>query len=159
MQSKEAKIRAARLLRIISDSGSIDFAGAGLIIYRDIRALAHIALRDNSLDAEFKNSVGEQAVANAIKNIANINSPWHDGFLFIRSDDFELTHIAQYVSPPIPRGIKFTASGFGARRMTAVLSSLVTGIELTVVLSRHGEVMVFERGEKLEIEEIKRWLR
>lgn len=153
MEAKEVSKQVAQLMRRISDETPEDFAGLGLIVYSQLDELSHIPLHVPASDTKVVNAIGEEAVAGVLVHLSTLSSPWHDGFHFIRLADFRLTHVAQFVSPPVPADEALVPLERGARHMTAALASLVNGILLTAVLPAQGEVVLYKEGKKVYVKE------
>lgn len=141
--------RVARLMRRVWNAAPQDFVGLGLIVYTHIGKLPHLPLQVPPLDPQVADATGDEAVATSLAQISAFHSPWHDGFHFIRLSDFRLTHVAQFVSPPIPMSATAVTPERGARHMTAALASKVGGVALACVLPTQGEVLFFEEGKRV----------
>ncbi|WP_131726028.1 hypothetical protein [Bordetella pseudohinzii] len=72
--------------------------------------------------------------------------PLHDGFHFVCVDSWRLTHVSQFISPPIPEGADHRFHVSGARLMAALLTSLLPGIECVGIVSQSGEIHLFRDG-------------
>lgn len=149
--------RIASLLRQIGSAVDHEFAGLGLIFYTSMDALPHLALSTPPHETTLKDARGEARVAEILVNVSALRSPWHDGFHFIRTHDFALTHIAQFVSPPIIAALGNRPIEGGARHVSASLSSEVDGISLTAVLPASGSGVLYERGQGTCIGGRERW--
>jgi hypothetical protein len=131
------------LSRLIADSTE-DFAGVGLLFYREPLNLPTIPL----VTASERPPVLPQGVRGAVELLrlsSRRGSPFHDGFHLVHVPRMEITHLSQFVSPPIPmlRGGDADLLGGGARLMTAYLSSLVENIDLAAVtLSRRTGALI-----------------
>jgi len=125
-----------------------DFSGMGLVLYRGRHTLPHLSLR-NSEPAILEHAVGPKHVAHVLSELASTNSPWHDGFHFIDEDEGRLTHVAQFISPPIPTQVALISSEGGARHMSAALASLLCGISMVGVMTSRGEISVYVSGERV----------
>ena len=92
---------------------------------------------------------GTDAIASTLANISSASSPWHDGFHLVDFTGPALTHISQYLAPPVgTRGTEVLGiqRPTGARHMTALLVSQLEGVACVGLLPRHAEPTVFERG-------------
>ena len=81
--------------------------------------------------------------------ISTGHSPWQDGFHFVLVRDMRLTHVAQFVSPPLDPVGSFVTSERGARHIAAALASMVEGIVCVGVVPAHGEVAVYRSGRRV----------
>ncbi|WP_263568697.1 hypothetical protein [Paucibacter sp. DJ2R-2] len=88
----------------------------------------------------------EVDLAEALSRISVMSSPLHDGFHFVEAHSWRLTHLAQFISPPIPDDATQRFQGTGARLMAALLASLLPGIECVGLVSHSGEIHLFSRG-------------
>lgn len=124
---------------------STSFTGLGFIVYDD--SFDHCIHTDiySKLAVPSGICIDSKAAIDFFLELGCRENPYHDGFSFIRSDGF-LTHIAQYVTPPI-RGCVDVPEGLGARYMTAHYSSLIPGVLLTAIVCSHGGGYVFQRGD------------
>ena len=124
------------------------FAGLGLIYYRSIRDLPILALGDTSLDTPTLPIGSASAIANALVEVSDRSSSWHDGFHLIDARSGALTHLSQFISPPLDvqlAGLRsFKPSG--AREMAAMLASQIEAVESVAVLGSDGEARVFREG-------------
>tara|TARA_R110002167_G_scaffold254359_2_gene460579 strand:- start:28377 stop:28688 length:312 start_codon:yes stop_codon:yes gene_type:complete len=90
--------------------------------------------------------IGDNDIATALASISTMRGPYHDGFHFIDVSSWQITHISQFISPPIPRGAEQRFHGTGARLMAAMLASLLPGITCVGLVSRCGQVHLFYNG-------------
>lgn len=125
-----------------------DFSGLGLVLYRPGHALPHASLRE-AVPAELEEAIGANRIARVLSRLASVRSPWHDGFHFVDASDVRLTHVAQYISPPIPPRIGLCSFMGGARHMSAVLASRIDGVAMVGVLTSKGEISMYVDGERL----------
>lgn len=92
---------------------------------------------------------GAEAIASTLSVISGASSPWHDGFHLVEFTGPALTHVSQYLAPPVgTRGAEVWGSQrpTGARHMTALLVSQLKGVACVGLLPSHAEPTVFERG-------------
>lgn len=144
--------RISSLFHLIEKALTPDFSGLGLVFYTSLLELPHLALDTPSYGSMVARVVGEGLVAETLARVSSYQSPWHDGFHFVRVSDFSLTHIAQYVSPKIPSGLSVLSIRGGARHVSAALSSMSPGITLTAVLPAQGNGVVYKGGQGKLIE-------
>lgn len=137
---------ALQLLRHVAQQLTSDFAGLGIVFYDSLSALPHLPLEvvgDERFELPVK---GIEAVCEVIVRTARRSSPWHDGFHFIRADSASLTHLCQFIAPPLPAAPAPLPRARGARHMTALLASRVTGIATIGLLTHEREASVYGGG-------------
>lgn len=137
---------AVRVLRAASAQLPIDSTGLGVIFYATLDELLFLGLdvppvADGSLPV-----FGESAIATTLAQVSRVGSGWHDGFHFVDVEREVLSHLAQFVSPPLPLLSATTPAAAGARHMTAVLASRVQGIHGCGVLTARSELSYFSDG-------------
>ncbi len=125
-----------------------DFSGLGIVLYRRGHALPHAALRE-AAPPELEGALGADQIATALSALASVCSPWHDGFHFVDVFDVRLTHVAQYISPPIPPRMGLCSFMGGARHMSAALASRIDGVVMVGVLTSKGEISMYVEGERM----------
>lgn len=133
------------LLRSIADNRCSDFCGIGLVFYSDLAKLPHLQMTtegENPNITQFSNS----DIASALTSVSTISSPFHDGFHFIDMWSWKMTHLSQFISPPIPHDAAQRFHGTGARLMSAMLASLIPGIACVGLVSQGGQVHLFCSG-------------
>lgn len=135
------------ILSAVAQRRPESFAGVGLIFYRDLAALPHLQLR-GSPECPALPVRGLLAIAETVAAVSAQSSPWHDGFHFIDIEEEMLTHLSQFLSPPIPSYPRaFDAKlPTGARQATALLASSTSGIACTGLVSVAGDVAIYENG-------------
>ena len=89
--------------------------------------------------------------ANVIATLASLatrGSISHDGFHLIDANNGNLTHIAQYVSPPLDLALANPSAIWpqGARQMTALLVSTLPQVDVAAVISTEGKIKFYENG-------------
>jgi len=140
--------KALHLLRAIADHKSDDFSGVGVVFYDDIAALPHLQLT-NETENPCSMLFSDWNLATTLAAISTMRSPLHDGFHFIETRSWRLSHISQFISPPIPIDAAQRFHGSGARLMAAVLASLLPGITCVGLISHSGETYLFHSGVDL----------
>ncbi|MCC5086722.1 diadenylate cyclase [Xanthomonas campestris] len=125
----------------------------GLVLYHGRHALPHLALRNNN-PTMLEGALGLEQVAHMLSKLACTESPWHDGFHFIDAAEVRLTHVAQFISPPIPTQVELVSSGGGARHMSGALASMIDGIYMVGILTSKGEVSLYVDGKRVLHEEM-----
>jgi hypothetical protein len=141
---------AVLTLKRIAIELSPTFTGIGVIFYDDLSGLPHLQLCGGPLHVP-PSEMFTGDLANALQCLAQQASPWHDGFHFVKASDFRLTHIAQFISPPIPVDLVEVVTGKGARFMSAFLSSLIPGIACVGMVSHDGQASLFEHGVLVQL--------
>ncbi|PPT93843.1 hypothetical protein XaraCFBP7407_16735 [Xanthomonas arboricola pv. arracaciae] len=134
-------------------AASADFSGLGLVLYQGHHALPHLALTASDppdLDGAF----GAERVAEVLSKLASTRSLWHDGFHFVDVAGVRLTHVAQFISPPISKRLRLGTLVGGARHMSAALASMIDGVAMVGVLTSKGEISVYLDGERIQQQEI-----
>lgn len=137
--------RAEQVLRAIARLRGRDFSGIGLVFYEDLTYLPHLQLTDGYVDSDLRQLV-EVDLAIALSSISVISSPLHDGFHFVDVRRWQLTHLSQFISPPIPSDATQRFHGNGARLMAALLTSLLSGIACVGLVTHGGEIHLFSHG-------------
>jgi hypothetical protein len=87
--------------------------------------------------------------AEFLRAIANPSGSFHDGFHLIDAERLVVTHVCQYVAPPIPAVLPGDALSYpvGARYMTARLASLLPSVVLTATLNKREGAVLFVNGQ------------
>lgn len=137
---------ALEVLRAAGLERPEDFAGLGVIFYESLEKLPFLGL-EVPLNPEVQLPVfGDASIARALAQVSSVRSGWHDGFHFVDAKCEALSHLAQFVSPPLPRLLVSSPVATGARHMTAALASQVKGILGCGILTAHGELSYFSDG-------------
>lgn len=140
---------AFELLEQIAGCRPADCCGLGVVFYHHLEALPRLGLGDQDHQPVLPVS-GLVAIASTLASISSASSLWHDGFHLVNNlGGPELTHVSQYLSPPI--ALRCAADigcsrPTGARHMTALLVSQLEGIACVGLLTNQGEATIFERG-------------
>jgi hypothetical protein len=137
--------RALALLRSIASNRGSDFSGTGVVFYCDLAGLPHLQLNSGREDPD-ASRFGDRDIASTLTSISTMCSPLHDGFHFIETRAWQITHLSQFISPPIPPDSVQRFDGTGARSMAAVLASLLPGIICVGLVSQGGQVHLFCGG-------------
>lgn len=136
---------ARQLLAAIAAKRASDFTGIGVVFYVDLRSLPHLQLT-NDLIAPEASRFDCVDLASLLASISTQSCLLHDGFHFVNAQDWKLTHLSQFISPPIPRDASEKFQGTGARLMAAVLASVLPGIASVGLVSHTGDVHLFCGG-------------
>lgn len=122
------------------------FSGIGVVVYTPGTSLPIYALRPAV------NIRGSEDIVSSLARIASVHSEFHDGFHLI-SDDWRLTHVAQYFAPPIPPDVDINPSRRGgARYVTALFGSLMPGVSLCGVASIGFGLAILQSGAEVHFE-------
>ncbi|MEQ5127753.1 hypothetical protein ABN225_13235 [Providencia alcalifaciens] len=130
-----------------------NFMGLGIILYTTTEGLPVVPL-GSRLDSERNLPISNTSnVVNALASLATRESTMHDGFHLIEAKSGDLTHIAQFVSPPLSVALANPSANWpqGARQMTALLISTLPQVEVAAVISAEGSVQLFEDGIEQKI--------
>ena len=129
-----------KLLEEVSGAAGADFSGIGVIVAASLETLPIIALRPTS-----KPNID----ATTATALAEISHPWHehhDGF-HVLTPELKIEKVAQYFSPPIVSVARIDRQKrFGGRYLAALFGSMVPGVLVTGIASRHFGVAVFQQG-------------
>jgi len=126
---------------------SDSFTGAGIVFYSALKALPNAALGNPLTPKPQLPITGIDAIASTLSDISDSASPWHDGFHMVDIRSHTLTHLSQFLAPPLENLPYLPESRpSGARLMTAMITSMVDGIDCVGVLSTSGDVIIYKRG-------------
>ena len=127
------------------------FSGLGLIFYSSLVDLPVVALGDQTLFPQTLPVSDRQTLVSLLAEISTFISPWHDGFHLIDANSFALTHISQFLSPPVECLHQSNSRGLpvGARHMAAMAGSRIASVSYTALLSNKCVPAVFQRGRSL----------
>lgn len=142
------------LLGQVQSHATHAFSGLGLIFYSSLADLPIVALGNQSLYPRALPVADRLTLASLLAEISTFSSPWHDGFHLIDANSFALTHISQFLSPPVELLRQSSSQGFpvGARHMAALAGSKIASVSYTALLSNKGVPAVFHRGRSLDEE-------
>ena len=137
---------ALQLLRYTAPKLASDFSGLGIVFYDSLTALPHLRL-EVSGDERFDLPVlGLEPICEVFVRTARQSSAWHDGFHFVRASTTTLTHLCQFIAPPLPGRDDAAPRASGARHMTALLASKVAGIAAIGLLTHERAASIYEAG-------------
>ena len=140
---------AFALLEQVAKQRLADFCGLGVVFYRQLDSIPMLALGDQARCDLTLPVQGTGAIASTLANISSASSPWHDGFHLVELTGPALTHVSQYLAPPVSThgtAVLESQRPTGARHMTALLVSQLKGVACVGLLPRHAEPTVLERG-------------
>lgn len=144
MQSSQT-FNALQLLRHAVPKLASDFAGLGIVFYDSLAALPYLQLE--VVGERFQLPVvGLEPISELLARTARRSSSWHDGFHFVHAGSGTLTHLCQFIAPPLPWATDAAPRASGARHMTALLASKVVGIVAIGLLTHEGAASIYEAG-------------
>lgn len=143
MSKKEQLTFFRKLLKNIYLNKSSDFSGIGIVLYKDFNLLPTSSLRKKSKIRPFITDFNE--ILNTLSTISNKSNTYHDGFHFI-SQDFHLTHICQYFSPPIINDAPINLK-YGGRYRASLYASFLDSVIACGVASNNYEPTIFINGK------------
>lgn len=123
-----------------------DFAGLGIVFYDSLAALPYLQL-EVAGNERFELPVdGLEPIAKLLAWTARRSSAWHDGFHFVHAGSGSLTHLCQFIAPPLPGVTDAVPRAGGARHMTALLASKVAGVAAIGLLTHQHAASIYEAG-------------
>jgi hypothetical protein len=146
---KDVKKSFYNILKKISKEYNGDsFTGIGMTLYQtgSFSEKNHCDLRP-SIPCPKNVSLEEEGTVKVLLEIADCESPLHDGFVFFNEKGV-LTHISQYFVPP-PVDDIIPNESYGTRYHSAQFGSLIEGVILTGVLCCDREPHLFEKGKEV----------
>lgn len=132
------------LLLNVRKMASKSFTGTGIVFYKNLDQLNYTSLSNYELKLQ------ENNIDQFISEISLPQSGLHDGYHFLSLKNFNLTHVAQYISPPIETNMSEFIQKIqpcGAREMSAMLTSLIPGIDSVGLISHNKIVKIYRKGE------------
>jgi hypothetical protein len=133
------------VVRSLRQRQIVDFAGLGIIFYRDRANLPVHPLVSTAVLPNLP-ATGIEACADLLADISRRSSPCHDGFVLVRTNTKSITEVSQFLAPPIPATPLPLERTGGARRMAARLASLLDGVDAAVVSAPNFDTTLFELG-------------
>lgn len=137
---------AFQLFTLAAPLLSDDFSGLGIVFYDSLAALPFLPLEVAGSERFNLPVCGINAVCDVLARATRRSSFWHDGFHFVQASSVCLTHLCQYIAPPLPNARDALPHASGARHMTALLTSQVNGIVLVGLLTQERVVSIYELG-------------
>ncbi|MCA9182382.1 MAG: hypothetical protein KDA51_13040 [Planctomycetales bacterium] len=138
---------ALRLLTLAASKLSDDFSGLGIVFYDSLAELPFLPLEVSGSENFDLPVCGLNAVCDVLVRTARRSSHWHDGFHFVHAGSVSLTHLCQFIAPPLPDDGDDLPRASGARHMTALLASQVRGIVTVGLLTQEQVVSIYESGK------------
>lgn len=138
------------LLLKLAEQRSADFVGLGVIAYKTFAGLPVVPLGSHMNSYLGLPIVGARNVMSTLASLATQSSIMHDGFHLIEASSGDLTHVAQFVSPPLNAALANPLAAWpqGARQMTALLVSTLPQVEFSAVVSANGNVQIYVGGKE-----------
>jgi hypothetical protein len=140
---------AVELLIKARDRLPADFSGLGIVFYEHLDCLPFLPLNVLAAPNFSLPRNGIDQIASALAEISSYQSQWHDGFHFVDILSRQLTHVSQYLSPPLTHAVNKVISAEGARQMTAILSTMISGVSGVGLLTYARELSYFESGKQI----------
>lgn len=141
-------ISLLELLKEIDSLKSSQFSGIGLILYKgdvNLLPISSLNIINNNIHLPI---ASYDSIIEFLLTISKINNKYHDGFHLL-NQDFKLTHISQYVAPPIIKDMALGSEPGGSRFRTAVYSSFLSNVIGSGVLSKDYGSRVFVKGRMI----------
>ncbi|MDV5393033.1 hypothetical protein [Shewanella xiamenensis] len=133
------------LYKIKADAYS-DFSGAGVIISDSPANLPIVNLRDTPPKLS-------GSVVGILSELSSYKSKYHDGFHILNRKG-EITHVAQYFSPPIIKEVRIdNVRPVGGRFVAALFGSAIPDVIMTGVISERHGLSIFVDGKEVYFEE------
>jgi hypothetical protein len=137
-----------RLLDQVSLLRPDSFTGVGVVFYSELKALPSAALGNSNTPKPCLPVSGADEIARTLADLSDSASPWHDGFHMVDIRSQTLTHLSQFLAPPLNSLSHLPKDRpSGARQMTALISSMIEGIDYVGVLGASGEIVVYKNGQ------------
>ena len=136
-----------RLLMLAATQLSDDFSGLGIVFYDSLAELPFLPLDVSGRENIDLPISGLDPVCDLLLRTARKTSKWHDGFHFVHAGSLSLTHLSQFIAPPLPGDGDELPRASGARHMTALLASRVSGIVTVGLLTQDQVVAIYESGK------------
>ncbi len=137
---------ALQLLTLTAPKLSDDFSGLGIVFYDSLAALSFLPLEVAGTGSFDLPVSGLSAISDVLARTTRRSSRWHDGFHFVQANSVCLTHLCQFIAPPLPDTGDALPRATGARHMTALLASRVSGIVMVGLLTQERVVSIYESG-------------
>lgn len=138
---------ALQLLTLAAPKLSDDFSGLGIVFYDSLAELPFLPLEVTGSESFDLPISGLTSVCEVLVRTARRSSHWHDGFHFVHAGSVSLTHLCQFLAPPLPDDGDDLPRASGARHMTALLASQVRGIVMVGLLTQERVVSIYESGK------------
>jgi hypothetical protein len=154
---KYEEMWVTRLFGLLSQNLSSQFTGLGVILYRPPMVLPVTSLLPPGQEPMSK-VLDVADNAKFLRTLSDSSGDLHDGFHLIDVEQLAITHVCQYVAPPIPAAMPNGALPYpvGARYMTALLASLLPSVVLSAMLNKREGAVAFVDGRlrRLDVESV-----
>jgi len=139
---------AIEVLRELKRLRTPGFAGIGVVFYKPPLKLPIAPLGRSGTTKPPLPIHGVHEIATTLASVSDRASPWHDGFHLVDAQSLALTHIAQFIAPPLDHVPEIAADDqpAGARQMTALLTSRLPCVISVALLSATGEASFYSDG-------------
>lgn len=133
------------LLHEVGLKSGADFSGLGIIVCDYPAGLPIVCLRETFPD------IGG-SVTQILSKISSQKSKYHDGFHILNGKG-QLTHVAQYFSPPIVQKAFIDRSRLvGGRFVAALFGSDISDVIMTGIVSNGHGLSIFKNGQEVHFE-------
>jgi len=138
----------ARIMQLVRETKKDDFSGIGVIFYVSLDFLDLTDLGRSDVASNNLPIVGTHEIASELVRSSRMSSPWHDGFHCVNVRTKKLTHMSQFVSPPldIAKRTSVELRPTGARQMSALLVSYLKGISGVGLLDSTNSIKFYING-------------
>ena len=145
--SREARDWTIELLSGLANGLPARFTGLGIVLYRAPLDIPIAPLAPADLVPHLPTDTIESAI-DLLVELADYSNPLHDGFHLVEVPTFKVTHVCQFLSPPISKAAMpaLPRTPIGARQMAAVLDSFMPCVVLSAVMSDRKRALIIERG-------------
>lgn len=134
------------LLYEVGFNSRADFSGIGIVVCDFPADLPVVSLRDTAPDIA-------GSVTYVLSELSSHKSKYHDGF-HILNEKGELTHVAQYFSPPIVQEAYIDKLRLvGGRFVAALFGSAISGVIMTGIISEGHGLSIFKNGKEVYFED------
>lgn len=135
------------ILAKINLSRSSSFTGIGVVFYSELKELPSVALGNSTTSRPRLPILGFDAIVRTLVKVSDISSPWHDGFHMIEMQSKTLTHLSHFLSPSLDSMPQLPDNRpSGARQMTALIVSMIDGVDYVGVIGTTGEIIMYRDG-------------
>lgn len=145
---------ACEILRRVQANVKPTFTGLGLVLYEPPLQLPVASLGDQALFMPSLPVSNAQTISELLSAISHASSPWHDGFHLIDVRLRALTHVSQFLAPPVEL-LEHPCTGqlpVGARYLAALAGSRIESVACTALLGSRGSLEVFLAGKQIRLD-------
>ena len=135
------------LLHGVWEKSGSDFSGIGVVVCNNAPDLPIVGLRDDA-------PTDQGSLVEVLAKISSGASRFHDGFHVV-DESGRLTHVSQYFSPPIVKGVEIDKHRLvGGRFFAALFGSAIRGVQMTGIVGAASGLSIFCDGEEILHEEL-----